>query len=532
MVDPIKSAISRLRQGVAHYALLPDLGPDEAQAMRQAVAAQGELTSGYMLMCALSAGIATLGLLQSSAAVVIGAMIISPLMAPIAALGFGFASLDGHRIRDAARVVVIGAMIGIVTGLLVTWISPIRNATPEIIGRTQPTLLDLAIALLSGIAGGYATVRKAGGAAIGVAIATALMPPLATVGYGLGVLRPDFAGGAFLLFLTNLAAIAFSFALIARLGGAARPLAHVEMSPAYILFGCAAFLALATPLGLTLLRVSHETHARVAARREIVAALHVRDQDVAQLDAAWPLFGLPQISAVVIAPRFSPTAQTDLSARLTGELGAKTTVILQQVVAGDVQSQTRAMVDAAIERNTSGIAHDVPPIAEIRAALPLPVQSLWIDRADRSVNLVPVAASGWTPGDFRAAEAAAQGNGGDWTVKVVPPVQQVLFVPVNVGPDGTAAIAPADRDLALWALDRWGVKQVGLAGPAHGPDHDRQNAAIAAVRQMLDAQGIAATAVAAAPPGTTPSAPAAAPGPGVGIILFGAPPHAPPGPAR
>ena len=154
LVQKIQAEVSRIQHSVAHYVLLPDLGEDEAQAMRQSVAEQGALTSGFMLMCALSAGIATLGLLQSSVAVVIGAMIISPLMAPIAALGLGFASLDGHRIRDAARVVVIGAAIGILTGLLITWISPIRNATPEIIGRTQPTLLDLAIALLSGIAGG------------------------------------------------------------------------------------------------------------------------------------------------------------------------------------------------------------------------------------------------------------------------------------------------------------------------------------------------------------------------------------------
>lgn len=247
-------------------------------------------------------GIATLGLLQSSTAVVIGAMLISPLMSPIAALGFGFASIDGQRIRDAAKVVLVGALIGIATGMLLTLISPIRTATPEILARTEPTLLDLGVALLSGIAGGYATVRGKGGTAIGVAIATALMPPLATVGYGLGVMNPAYALGAFLLFLTNLAAITFAFALIARLSGAARPLANVEWKPRYVIAGLAAFLVLATPLALTLLRVSQEAALRGTARGAITRAIGSDEISFAQLDIDWPLFGSPQIHAVVVTP--------------------------------------------------------------------------------------------------------------------------------------------------------------------------------------------------------------------------------------
>ena len=357
------------------------------------------------------------------------------------------------------------------------------------------------------------------------------MPPLATVGYGLGVFRLDFAGGAFLLFLTNLAAIAFSFALIARLGGVARPLAKVEMSPAYIAIGCVSFLALATPLALTLLRVSHETHARVAARREIIRLLHVRNQDVAQLDASWPLFGLPQISAVVISPRFSTNAQTDLATRLTGELGAKTAVVLQQVVAGDVQSQTQAMVDAAIDRNANGIAHDVPPIAEIRAGLALPIQSLWVDRAEHSVNIVPVAASGWTLADYRQMEAGAQGNGGEWTVKIVPPPQRDLWVPVTFDVRGKPVIADADRNLVLWAIDRWGTKQVSLAAeaatPAQNNGRDQTDLEIEAVHQILGNQGLSVTKTVSDAPGKggQPATPQAARGDGVDIILFGTPPH-------
>ncbi|HNN57155.1 MAG TPA: DUF389 domain-containing protein, partial [Novosphingobium sp.] len=309
-------AISRFRAQIDKTGLFPDLHGDAGSALRQSVRDEGELTKAYMLMCALSGGIATLGLLQSSTAVVIGAMLISPLMGPIASLGFGFASIDGKQIRAAMRVIALGAAIGVLTGMLLTWLSPIRNATPEIIARTAPTLLDLAIAILSGMAGAYATVQQKGATAIGVAIATALMPPLATVGYGLGVFSLSFAAGAFLLFLTNLAAIAFSFALIARLSGAARPLARVEITPRHVIGGIAAFLVLATPLAVTLYRVRAESQARAEVRRVIEQQLGVKGTAIAQLDVDWPLRGVVGIDAVVISGQYS----ADADSRITREL--------------------------------------------------------------------------------------------------------------------------------------------------------------------------------------------------------------------
>ena len=160
--------LTQIRMRIARALLLPNLRGDPGADLRGMIRNEGALSSGFMLMCVLSAGITILGLLQSTTAVVIGAMLVSPLMAPIASLGFGFASLDGHWIRDSARVVLVGAGLGILTAFLLTLASPISDATPEIIARTQPTLLDLAVALLSGVAGGYATVRQKGGTAIGV----------------------------------------------------------------------------------------------------------------------------------------------------------------------------------------------------------------------------------------------------------------------------------------------------------------------------------------------------------------------------
>ncbi|HEX2794143.1 MAG TPA: DUF389 domain-containing protein [Croceicoccus sp.] len=468
----------RWRVKAARAVLLPELAEDEAAELRQRVVDNSKANRGYALMCALSAGIATLGLLQGSAAVVIGAMLISPLMAPIAALGFGFASIDGQRIRDAARVVAVGAAIGILMGVMLTLISPIRNATPEIIARTEPTLLDLAIALLSGIAGGYATVLGKGETTIGVAIATALMPPLATIGYGIGVLQPKFALGALLLFLTNLAAIAFAFAVIARLSGAARPMRNVTWSLRYTAAGLATLFLLATPLALTLFQVTREASMRIAARDAIVEVTGASRLGIAQLDVKWPLAGQPTISAVVVTPRYAANAGRVIASSLSRIHGVDPQVVIQQVLAADVSEQTRALVDAAMERTVAGIAADVPPLTQLRASVGLPTRGIWLNRTERTVTIEPVAAPGWTLAHYRAAEQAANSDIEGWTVHLFPPVQDRLRVGGSEG-----AVSPA---LAVWALNRWGLSQVtiGYRGDALDP----------ALQGALDAAGIAVTA--------------------------------------
>ena len=489
-----------MRIKFARAILLPQLTPDLAFDLRQTVRKEGQLTRGYILMCALAAGIATLGLLQSSTAVVIGAMLVSPLMSPIAAMGFGFASLDGHRIRDAIKVVAIGAGIGILTGMLLTWLSPIRNATPEILARTEPNLLDLAVALFSGIAGGYSTVIGKGGTAIGVAIATALMPPLTVIGYGIGVFQPMFAMGALLLFLTNLAAITFAFAVIARLSGAARPLGRVELTPRYIAILIAAFLALATPLSMTLMKLSNEARIRTAARSAIIEACGNQGVTVAQLDVKTSVFGAPTVDALVIARNYTTNAAEQAEGLIRQTLGENVEINLQQVLAADVQAQTRAMVDAAMERTAAGIAADVPPFQTIRQAIGLPTRSLWTDRAQRMVYAEPVPAPGWTLADYRAVEQQATKAVSGWTVRLVPPPQPNLTVLLRQGAaagDGQDAPRPPENaistDLAVWTLTRWGMSKVSLSG-ADEP-------ALTILSKQLSDAGIAAHII--APPTET-----------------------------
>ena len=476
----------------ARRLLFQQLPADQARAVRDSVDAEGVLTERFALMCALSAGIATIGLLQSSAAVVIGAMLVSPLMGPIAALGFGFASLDGLRIQVAARTVIIGALTGIGVGMLLTWLSPVRNATPEIIARTAPTLLDLAVALLSGLAGGYATVQHKGETAIGVAIATALMPPLATLGYSIAVMRLDFIGGAGLLFLTNLAAIAFAFALVARLRGVAKPLRSVEFKTRYVILGFAAFLLLATPLALTLLRVTQESQATVIARRELTRFLHIDASQIAQLTVTWAPLDTPHITAIVITPDYLANADTQIRARLTQVLHHDTTLSLRQVVSADTAAQTRSLIDAALENRTAEQIASAAPIAQVRSASAYPSLGAWSDDASHTVVLLPAPIDGVSMGAYRAEETRMNGLGLGWHVTLAPPFQQCITIGDGVSPED-----------AIWALQRWGVARVTVSGAdAEAAATALNGANVAATANVTRAAG--AEICAAAPGAATP----------------------------
>ena len=170
----------------------------------------------YFAMLVLSSLIALLGLLLNSPAVIIGAMLISPLMGPILACGLALTAADWNIGKKAARNVGLSVAEAIVITVFATFLSPLREATAEILARTNPNLMDLLIAFFSGIAGTLALASRKTTMTIlpGVAIATALIPPLATVGYGIGTAQGAIASGAFMLFLTNFAAIVLSAGLV------------------------------------------------------------------------------------------------------------------------------------------------------------------------------------------------------------------------------------------------------------------------------------------------------------------------------
>lgn len=155
--------------------------------------------------------IASLGLNVNSTAVIIGAMLVSPLMGPIMGLGFGMAINDLSLLRRSISNLLFAGGVGLATSTVFFLLSPINEAHSEILARTSPNIYDVLIALFGGLAGILATSSKLKGNVIpGVAIATALMPPLCTAGYGLATFQWHFFFGAFYLFLINTVFIALA----------------------------------------------------------------------------------------------------------------------------------------------------------------------------------------------------------------------------------------------------------------------------------------------------------------------------------
>lgn len=178
----------------------------------------------YWLQLISAAGIATMGLVLSSPAVIIGGMLISPLMGPILSLGLSLAAGDFILLIRAIANLTLSCSVSIFLSVLLIFILPFKEATTEILARTTPNTLDLGVALFSGAIGTVATCRPIKGVVTsipGVAIAVALMPPLCVVGFGVGVSFSlnvsqglQIARGGGLLFLTNLVAISFASLLV------------------------------------------------------------------------------------------------------------------------------------------------------------------------------------------------------------------------------------------------------------------------------------------------------------------------------
>ena len=156
----------------------------------------------WILVCAIF--IASLGLNMNSTAVIIGAMLISPLMGPIMGIGLGLGINDTPLIMRCLKNLVIATIFALMASTLYFYITPLDDARSELLARTQPTLYDVLIAFFGGFAGIIATGSKSKGNILpGVAIATALMPPLCTAGYGIATFQWQFFWGAFYLFLLN-----------------------------------------------------------------------------------------------------------------------------------------------------------------------------------------------------------------------------------------------------------------------------------------------------------------------------------------
>lgn len=173
-----------------------------------------KLSSIFIVLMVLSTLLATTGLFQSSAPVIIGAMILAPLMSPIVSLSMGIVRGENSLINNSTKTLFYGIVTALIFSCIFTYMMPLSVLTDEMRGRLNPNLLDLMVAVISGIAGAYANSKSEVAKSLaGVAIAVALVPPLSVTGIGIGWMDWNIIYGSFLLFITNLVGITLSAAL-------------------------------------------------------------------------------------------------------------------------------------------------------------------------------------------------------------------------------------------------------------------------------------------------------------------------------
>lgn len=183
--------------------------------VRRSIKIGSRLSAPFIVMNTLASIVASYGLLADSTAVVIGAMIIALLLGPIMGLALAMVDGDTRLFRAAMVAEVVGAALVVFISWFVAKIHPDLEVTREILSRTKPNLIDMAIALAGGAAGAYATLSpRVSAGLVGVAISTALVPPLAACGICLSKGLFPQAGGAFVLFFTNLVAIQSASSLV------------------------------------------------------------------------------------------------------------------------------------------------------------------------------------------------------------------------------------------------------------------------------------------------------------------------------
>ncbi len=410
------------------------------------------LSEHYLFMTAMSGGIAILGLLLSSPAVVIGAMLLSPLMGPIMGLGFALAIGDWDWLKQSMRTLIVGSVMGILLCALLVFFSPIQTITSEIAARTRPNLFDLFVALFSALAGAYAMIRGREGAIVGVAIATALMPPIAVVGFGLATFNWTVFSGALLLFVTNFLTIALTAFAMAKIYGFRN-----SMSARNTLFQNVAlltvFVALAVPLGFSLQQIAWETNAQRIVGDEI------RDQfdRPAQLDALEIDFAASpvSVSAIVFTPQIRPNAESEIGRALTRRLGRPIELTLTQsqteTGAGAAQraqlSATRAQQQEATAQRLAALA------SRLSLAAGVPETDVLIDRNRRHALVRAKRLEGAGLAAYRSLETRIAATEPDWRIELIPPTT-ALPSAIPFGEDGPSEAGAEALAVIGWAAAR------------------------------------------------------------------------------
>ena len=382
------------------------------EAVVHKVQAESGLTWRYTFMTCMSAAIAVLGLLLSSPAVVIGAMLLSPLMSPILGLGFAIAIGDVAWLRSSSRALVAGTVFAVLFCALIVFVSPLQTVTSEIASRTRPSLFDLLVALFSALAGAYAMIRGREGTIVGVAIATALMPPLAVIGFGLATWNWPVFSGALLLYVTNLLTIALTAAVMARLYGFSTRLSS-RQTMLQTLGILSVFVLLAIPLGISLKQIALEANGQRLVTTAIASRFDNRAR-ISEQNINWDADPI-SVTATVLTPEYEPNVNQAIAAELAAALGDPVEVDVEQFrVGADPDAATRASLSrahaeqqaAATERQIGALSSQLALLAGTGR------EAVLIDRENRRAMVTARPLDGLTLAGWRQLESRGRQHWG------------------------------------------------------------------------------------------------------------------------
>ncbi len=434
----------------------------DQQAVIDKVREDSGFTPHFAFMTSMSAGIAILGLLLSSPAVVIGAMLLSPLMGPIMGVGFAVAVGDSVWLKESGKAIFLGTLISILFAALVVTMSPIQTVTAEIAARTRPNLFDLAVALLSALAGAYAMIRGKMGTIVGVAIATALMPPLAVVGFGLATFNWSVFGGSLLLFFTNLMTIALTATGMARLYGFRSDLSE-RQSQVQVAIMTIVFVALAIPLGFSLKQIAWEANVSRSANG------YIKDQfgnraSVSKIEIDFDADPIV-VNATVFTPEILAGADEQSTRVISRTLGRLIDVkITQFKVDSGADAQSAELAAARAQAQAQQAEIQVNRLRENLALIAgVSVDDVTLDTSKRRAMVIAKPLPGASLASYYTLEQRVAAGAKNWTIKLQPPAMALPDLTISDG--AVDAASTRNLELIVWAYERLNLP-LGMNGSA------------------------------------------------------------------
>ncbi len=332
----------------------------------------------WVLVCSIF--IASIGLNVNSTAVIVGAMLISPLMGPILATGLAVGTNDMDLLRRGLKNFMVMVSVALLTSTIYFLLTPISDYQSELLARTRPTLLDAGVAIFGGIAGIIGVSRRNRGNVVpGVAIATALMPPLCTAGYGLATLQWNFFFGALYLFVLNSIFISLSTVAIVRL--LKFPLAkelNAQREKQVKVYMAIAIVLLLAPSGWVLYGITQEAIFRREVDRFIrsnfpLEGTEILEQRITYTDAE------QRLDLYLVGNPLEEGARTVLEKQLLERKLGQVQLVIHQAGAAniDMQAMRSGIIEDIFDRNEQKLAEKDERIRELERQLdPIPMDAL------------------------------------------------------------------------------------------------------------------------------------------------------------